>query len=44
MKFKVDEISSVITEEIQKYRSEIDVAEVGIVGDPVGVERPPRDR
>ena len=31
MKFKVDEISSVITEEIQKYRSEIDVAEVGTV-------------
>src|SRR5262245_43103500 len=31
MKFKVDEISSVITEEIQKYRSEIDVAEVGKV-------------
>ncbi len=31
MKFKVDEISSVITEEIQKYQSEIDVAEVGNV-------------
>ena len=31
MKFKVDEISSVITEEIQKYRSEVDVAEVGKV-------------
>ena len=31
MKFKVDEISSVITEEIQNYRSEIDVAEVGRV-------------
>ena len=31
MKFKVDEISSVITEEIQKYRSEIDVSEVGKV-------------
>ena len=31
MKFKVDEISSVITEEIEKYRSEIDVAEVGTV-------------
>ncbi len=31
MKFKVDEISSVITEEIQKYRSEVDVAEVGRV-------------
>jgi len=31
MKFKVDEISSVITEEIQKYRSEVDVAEVGTV-------------
>ncbi len=31
MKFKVDEISSVITEEIKKYRSEIDVAEVGTV-------------
>jgi len=31
MKFKVDEISSVITEEIQKYRSEIDLAEIGTV-------------
>ncbi|RMH15552.1 MAG: F0F1 ATP synthase subunit alpha [Acidobacteria bacterium] len=31
MKFKVDEISSVITEEIKHYRSEIDVAEVGKV-------------
>jgi F-type H+/Na+-transporting ATPase subunit alpha len=31
MKFKVDEISSVITEEIQKYRSEVDLAEVGRV-------------
>ena len=31
MKFKVDEISSVITEEISKYRTEIDVAEVGKV-------------
>ncbi len=31
MKFKVDEISSVITEEIQQYRSEVDVAEVGTV-------------
>ncbi len=31
MKFKVDEISSVITEEIQQYRSEVDVAEVGKV-------------
>ena len=31
MKFRVDEISSVISEEIQKYRSEIDVAEVGKV-------------
>jgi len=31
MKFKVDEISSVITEEIRKYRSEVDVAEVGTV-------------
>ena len=31
MKFKVDEISSVIAEEIQQYRSEIDVAEVGKV-------------
>jgi F-type H+-transporting ATPase subunit alpha len=31
MKFRVDEISSVISEEIEKYRSEIDVAEVGIV-------------
>ena len=31
MKFKVDEISSVITEEIRKYRTEVDVAEVGTV-------------
>jgi len=31
MKFKVDEISSVITEEIQQYRSDVDVAEVGTV-------------
>ncbi len=31
MKFKVDEISSVISEEIQQYRSEVDVAEVGKV-------------
>ena len=31
MKFKADEISSVIAEEIDKYRSEIDVAEVGQV-------------
>jgi len=31
MKFRVDEISSVITEEIQQYRSGIDVAEVGKV-------------
>ncbi len=31
MKFKVDEISSVITEEIKNYRSEVDVAEVGTV-------------
>ncbi len=31
MKFKVDEISSVITEEIKNYRAEIDVAEVGRV-------------
>ncbi|MGB2985166.1 MAG: F0F1 ATP synthase subunit alpha [Phycisphaerae bacterium] len=31
MKFRVDEISSVITEEIQQYRGEIDVAEVGQV-------------
>ena len=31
MKFKVDEISSVITEEIKQYRSEVDVAEVGQV-------------
>ncbi len=31
MKFKVDEISSVITEEIKQYRSEVDVAEVGTV-------------
>ncbi len=31
MKFKVDEISSVLTEEIQNYRSEVDLAEVGRV-------------
>ena len=31
MKFKVEEISSVITEEIQQYRSEVDLAEVGKV-------------
>ncbi len=31
MKFKVDEIASVLREEITKYRSEIDVAEVGKV-------------
>ncbi len=31
MKFKVDEISSVISEEIRQYRSEVDVAEVGKV-------------
>ncbi len=31
MKFKVDEISSVIAEEIRQYRSEVDVAEVGRV-------------
>ncbi len=31
MKLNVDEISSVITEEIQNYRSEVDVAEVGKV-------------
>ena len=31
MKFKVDEISSVIAEEIKQYRSEVDVAEVGRV-------------
>jgi len=31
MKLKVDEISSVIADEIQQYRSEIDVAEVGKV-------------
>ena len=31
MKFKVDEISSVITEEIKKYRSHIDIVEVGTV-------------
>ena len=31
MKFKVDEISSVIAEEIEQYRSGIDVAEVGKV-------------
>ena len=31
MKFKVDEISSVISEEIQQYRGKADVAEVGNV-------------
>ena len=31
MKLKVDEISSVINDEIQQYRSEVDVAEVGTV-------------
>ncbi len=31
MKFKVDEISSVIAEEIQQYRSDVDLAEVGRV-------------
>ena len=31
MKFKVDEISSVIKQEIEQYRSEIDVAEIGRV-------------
>jgi len=31
MKFKVDEISSVITEEIRNYRSEVDLSEVGRV-------------
>ncbi len=31
MKFKVDEIASVITEEIKNYQSEVDLAEVGRV-------------
>ena len=31
MKFKVDEIASVITEEIRRYRTDIDLAEVGKV-------------
>ena len=31
MKFKVDEISSVISEEIRQYKTEVDVAEVGKV-------------
>ena len=31
MKFKVDEISSVIKQEIEQYRSEMDVAEIGRV-------------
>jgi F-type H+-transporting ATPase subunit alpha len=31
MKFKVDEITSVITEEIRQYRTEVDLAEVGKV-------------
>ena len=29
MKFRVDEIASVLTEEIRNYRSEVDLAEVG---------------
>ena len=31
MRFRVDEISSVLTEEIQQYRSEVELAEVGKV-------------
>ncbi|MCZ6507333.1 MAG: F0F1 ATP synthase subunit alpha, partial [Acidobacteria bacterium] len=31
MKFKVDEISSVLTEEIRNYRTEVDLSEVGRV-------------
>ncbi|MDO8630856.1 MAG: F0F1 ATP synthase subunit alpha, partial [Phycisphaerales bacterium] len=31
MKFRVDEISSVITEEIRQYRGQVDVAEIGTV-------------
>src|SRR3954451_20270898 len=31
MRFKVDEIASVITEEIRKYRAEVDLSEVGKV-------------
>ncbi len=31
MKFRVDEITSVITEEIRQYRGQVDVAEVGTV-------------
>jgi len=31
MRFKVDEIASVLTEEIRKYRTEVDLAEVGKV-------------
>ena len=31
MRFRVDEISSVLTEEIRQYRSEVDLAEVGRV-------------
>jgi F-type H+-transporting ATPase subunit alpha len=31
MKFRVDEISSVLTEEIRQYRTEVDLAEVGRV-------------
>ena len=31
MKFRVDEITSVIEQEITQYRSEIDIAEVGKV-------------
>ncbi|MDH3743878.1 MAG: F0F1 ATP synthase subunit alpha [Acidobacteriota bacterium] len=31
MKFNVDEISSVLTEEIQNYRSEVDLSEIGRV-------------
>ena len=31
MKFRVDEITSVIEEEIRKYRTEVDLSEVGKV-------------
>lgn len=31
MKFKVDEISSILTEEIRQYRSKVDLSEVGQV-------------
>ena len=43
MKFKADEIASVIQQEIEQYESQIDVREVGRVlevGDGIGALRP----